>query len=456
MSSALCRGKSLTVDLVARLRGLSRENLADALARLPDEAVVRLLTDLSSESITPQPHQQPPGGEWDAWVLSAGRGAGKSFASMFWLAQYADQHPGLRARIIAPTFGDAVASCVEGPNGLLRFTPEARFAASAPGGARVEFPNGSMVWVLGTPTPRDVDRLRALTNIDVDVFEEAAANPRLVEAFDQAKLSRRGTTAPRKWVATTTPRPLRIMRDWKQNPHVAYVQVASAANKHIDPAWLEELEKSYKGTRLYRQEVLGEILEDVEGALWTLGDLERSYVDPDTVVLTRFAVGVDPPATVGTCGIVVVGADDRGHVYVLADYSVTDATPRQWAEAVYQAHHEYEALVVAEVNQGGRMVTDVLHQEHPDMPVKTVHAAKGKQTRAEPVAMLWEPVEQIGHLAAPLDRLAGLVDQLATWDGSFSPDRLDALVWAVTHLRSSGPGKTVVAGGQVRRQLPGW
>lgn len=412
----------------------------------------------------PQAHQMPPEDpDWRAWVLATGRGGGKSFAAMHWLAQYAMDRPGLRARIIAPTFADGVASCIEGPNGLLRFEPTARFAASAAGGARVEFTNGSYVWVIGTHTPKDVDRLRALTNINVDVFEEAAANPQLKAAVDQAALSRRASDP--RWVATTTPRPLKIMKDWQADPRVHYVRAPSSANAHADAEWLAELESMYGGTRLYRQEVEGEILEDVEGALWTQVDLDRSLIEAGTVALTKIVIGVDPPSGPGTCGIVVVGRDAAGHLYVLDDLSVTDATPGQWADVVVKAAKEYDALVVAEINQGGRMVTEVLQSAaqrtgESALPVTTVHASKGKQTRAEPIALMWEATEQTAHLY-PVStlRLAKLVDQLTSWipNEGDSPDRLDAMVWAATYLRTTTYSAPSVGGvASVAKQLPGW
>lgn len=421
-----------------------------------------------TDKVIPQAHQKPPeSDDWEAWVLATGRGGGKTFAAMFWLAEQARSTPGLRVRVIAPTFADGVASCVEGPNGLLRFATTAKWAPSAAGGARVEFNNGSKVWIIGTPTPRDVDRLRALTNIHVDVFEEAAANPQLQEAWDQAKLSRRGIGIKTRWVATTTPRPLKIMRQWQADPDVHYVRAPSSANAHADKTWLASLDKIYKGTRLYRQEVLGEIVDDVDGALWTLADLERSEVNRTDVDLHKIVVGVDPPATVGTCGIVVAGLDEGGHLYVLADYSITDATPNRWARQVYRASNDYGgAAVVAEINQGGRMVTSVLKSaaeagETPP-PITTVHAAKGKQTRAEPVALRWEAEEQTAHMCPdPSDEtrnLAKLYDQLTGWvpgEGD-SPDRLDAMVWAGTHLRQSTFPSAVVATQVASSRLPGW
>lgn len=417
----------------------------------------------------PQEHQRPPEDpDWPAWVLAAGRGAGKSFASMLWLAQYAMSNPGLRARIIAPTFADGVASCVEGDNGLLRFAPGSRFMASAPGGARVEFPNGSRVWVIGTPTPRDVDRLRAITNVDVDVYEEAAANPQLVPAFEQAELSRRGSRLgkeiPRRWVATTTPRPLDIMREWRDDPAIHYVRVPSSANRHLPADFLESLEKM-KGTRRYRQEVLGEILDDVEGALWTLLDIERSQIDwaddnaggPPSI-LTRGAIGVDPPSGHGTCGIIAVGATSENHVVPWRDYSVSDASPNVWASMVVKAHEDTGWPIVAETNQGGKMVTEVMRNVRKDIPIREVRAAVGKVARAEPIAVLWEADEQIGHfLKGTLAQFPKLVDQMIGWVdgmGMPSPDEMDAFVWASHHLRGTSMGEARVA--KPRGQLSGW
>jgi phage terminase large subunit-like protein len=157
------------------------------------DAAVELL-----ERPQPQEHQLPPAEPWDLWVTAGGRGSGKSFGGIAWLAQYAYDHPGMRARIIAPTFGDAVASCVEGPSGLKRLAPRGTWKPSEPGGAMYDFGNGSKVWLIGTPTPNDVDRLRALGNIHVDFFEEFAANRQAAAAWEQAKLSRRNPTIPNK------------------------------------------------------------------------------------------------------------------------------------------------------------------------------------------------------------------------------------------------------------------
>lgn len=404
-----------------------------------------------------EPHQIPPTGDWEGWVLLAGRGAGKSYAGMHWLNNICETEPGLRARVIAPTFGDGVASCVEGPNGLLLASRHtAKFRPSEPGGSVVVYPNGSRVWIVGTHTPLDVDRLRALTNIEVDVFEEAFANRMLQEAWDQAAFSRRRGTP--RFVVTSTPRPHQLIKEWATDTDVRFSKATTRDNPHLSPEWVARQERKYKGTRLYRQEFLGEVLEDVEGALWTLADLERSTVTHAQAmeVCTRFVVGVDPPAGAGTCGIIVMGRDPQGHIYLLDDYSLTDVTPHRWALAVATASADYGALVVAEVNQGGRMVREVLKQAAPNLAISEVHASKGKRTRAEPIANGWEADEQVAHMAGKKGELVEITDQLTSWvPGTFSPDRVDAMVWAATHLLKYSAAEPDVADEIAAMTLPG-
>ncbi len=423
----------------ARLQGLSpaaRAQLAQLAAA--DEAARQSATSALL------PHQQPPDGDWDGWLLLAGRGAGKSYATMRWLAQQARQRDRLRARIIAPTLDDAILSCVEGPSGLLTADPSCRFRPSAPGGSRVEWPNGSKVWTLGTHTRRDVDRLRALTNIDLDVFEEAAANPHLPAAVEQASLSRRRAGA--RWAASTTPRPLDQLRTWIDDDRVHVTRATSMDNHHLDPQWLRQLRDRLDGTRLYRQEVLGELLDDVQGARWRYEWLDRSRVAQLPDVGLRWAVGVDPAAGSGTTGIVACAADPDGHVYVVDDASTTGG-PGVWASTVAQLAQLRDATVVAERDQGGRMVREVLTGAGVDLPVKPARARSvgSKQVRADAAAILWEKEPPEAHLVGTLPQLE---DQLVSWvpglAGQSSPDRLDAMVWAILWLRSTAYRPTTV------------
>lgn len=451
-------------DLAALAVGLTAEQIDDLVTSLPPGTAEVLLAELTHEdeqaNLPPLlPHQSPPTTGWDGWLLTGGRGVGKTYAGARWIGDLAATTPGLRGRIIAPTLGDAVSSVVMDPqSGILASHPEAQLKRTGVEGVRVVWPNGATIWCVGTPTPSAVDRLRALTNIDADLFEEAAANPQLAGAVEQARLSRRGLRLDRpRWIATTTPRPLPTIREWiagGDGETVAVTRATTHDNPHTPEAY-RRLADKLKGTRSYRQEVLGEIVEEIEGALWSYEDLKRSRrADRATVLdgLSSVAIGVDPPSGSGTCGIVVVGLDGRDDVYVLDDYSLEDVTAGQWADRVATAHQEYHALtgiepvVVAEINQGGRMVTEVLRQADLSMPLKTVRAAQGKKTRAEPVALLWEAEEQHAFLSPDqVDSLAKLEDQMLTWvPGDFSPDRVDALVWAVTQLRNRPTGQARV------------
>lgn len=416
------------------------------MATLTSQSLAAGLRERLTQRIVLQPHQMPP---WSSpedpshtnhgFVMLLGRGGGKSFATMWDLHLHLSQISNLRARVIAPTLGDGIAAAVDGPNGLLKLSNNmARWLPSAPGGACVKYPNGSRVWIVGTPTEKDADRLRALTNIDYDVFEEAFANPTFQYAYNQAELSRRRGVM--RWVVSSTPRPHQLIKDWEADEkNVTIVRGKSTDNKHIPLDWLAKLEKQYKGTRLYRQEVLGEVIEDVEGALWKANDVERSRVvgvaSDVASICDRIVVGVDPPTGQGTCGIVVVGQDERGHMYVLDDRSVEEASPHEWAARVKSAADTYDAVVVAEINQGGQMVKEVLNSAGHDLPIHTVNATKSKKTRAEPIALLWEVEEQVVHMVTQSTKL---IDQMCEWvpgEGA-SPDRVDALVWACWFLRS--------------------
>lgn len=437
-------GGDLDVGLADLTAGLDPGDLVDLVASLPptllDAAVAALVTRHNGPGpADPLPHQQPPPGRWRGWLLTGGRGVGKTWAGSSFVVDSAHRRPGLRGRIIAPTSTDAIASCVLGESGILAIDPTATFYPSKPGGAVVEWPNGSQVWPIGTPTARDVDRLRALTNIDLDLFEEAAANPLLAAAVEQAAMSRRRAGA--RWVATTTPRPLPTIRDWIDDPQVHVTVAASHDNPHADPEWLADIDAAYRGTRLYRQEILGEVIDEVDGARWQYRWLDRSRVDrvPDG---SRWAVGVDPASGSGTTGIVAVAVGPDGHLYVTDDASVTDASPSDWAARVGTLADLRSATIVAEDDQGGRMVKAVLDAAGITLPVKRATAKRigGKAQRADAVAVLWEKDPPEGHV---VDRLPALEDQLVTWtpdNTRSSPDRLDAMVWACTWLRTTVHG----------------
>lgn len=348
------------------------------------------------------------------------------------------RHPGHRGRIIGPTLGDVVESCVVGPSGLQAMDPEIRFLASAPGGAKVVWPNGSEALLIGTPTPRDVDRLRAAGNRHIDWWEEAAANPQLQAAWAQAEFGLRLGDHPHS-ICSTTPRNTAAYRELLALEGVVLTRGTIHDNPHLPSVQKARLEKRYAGTRLGRQELDGELIEDVDGALWTMAMCEAAYRARPTELpdMVRVVVAIDPAGSSGDgaddTGIVVVGRDADGWGYVLADRTC-HATPHGWASAAVKAYDEFGAdRIVAEVNHGGEMVAHTVRTVRPAIPFKAVHASRGKAIRAEPIAALYEQA-RIRH-AGPFP---ALVDQLTTWvpgdTSAKSPDRLDALVWGLTEL----------------------
>ncbi len=390
-----------------------------------------------------QPHQIPPPGEWNLWILNGGRGAGKTEAGSQYFCRMMRMHPGWRGLIIAPTYGDAVESCVDGPSGVLSVDPEVRFVPSAPGGSKLIWPNGSEALLLGTPTPREVERLRAAGNRAIYWWEEMAANPQLKAAWDIAFAGLRAGVSPVQ-IATTTPRPIAMFKTLLAEPDTVSTHGTVFDNPGVSDEVKTRLKRHYDGTRIGRQELYGELLEDVPGALWKREWFGYSEPPPDL----RVVIGVDPAVTANETsdltGIVVAGHSAiHGRAWVLADLSCR-APADEWARTVAHAFTEYEAsAVIAEVNQGGDLVASVLRQASPGLPVRMVRATKGKLTRAEPVAILYEQ-RRVDH-ARPLPALE---DQLCefTHDSKESPDRMDALVWAIWALMITSSHATAHSG----------
>lgn len=405
-----------------------------------DRTIARLFPEPWSPVDRPplQPHQQPPDGDWSLWLLEAGRGAGKTEACSRYYAGYMRANPGARGRIIAPTFGDAVEACVTGVSGLQSVDPEVSWRPSAPGGAKVVWPNGSEALVIGTPFPKDVERLRAGGNRHIDWWEEMAANSQLSDAWDQAQLGLRLGNRPHS-IASTTPRMTADYRAIRGGDGVAMTHGTLFDNPHNPDEWVEQMRARYEGTRIGRQELLGELLEDVEGALWTRTMLDACRVSehPDLAVVVT---AIDPAATSGPdsddTGIIVAGLGVDGDTYVLADRTCHLA-PDGWGQRAVRAYSKHDAdRIVAEVNNGGEMVEHVIRTVDKTVPVKSVTASRGKQTRAEPVAALYGAPPKRPPRVHHVGGFPELEDQLCTWvpGEEKSPDRLDALVWAITDL----------------------
>lgn len=382
--------------------------------------------------------------------------SGKSEGACRYFARHMRRHPGHRGRIIAPTLGDAIESCVLGPSGIITQDPEVRFLPSAPGGAKLIWPNGSEAVLIGTPTPRDVERLRAAGNRHIDLWEEMAANPQLGPAWAQAEFGLRLGDHPHS-IAATTPRPFPAYVALTKSRGTVMTRGTIFDNPHLPDEVKANLRERYEGTRLGRQELYGELLEDVEGALWTWEMIERARAlwtpNPD---LTRACVAIDPSVTSGedadVTGIIGAGRRADGLGAILADRSVQGVSPTGWARRGVQLYDDLEAdRLVAETNNGGEMVELTIRTVRRDIAYAAVHASRGKRVRAEPVAALFEQGKVA--LAPGLDDLA---TELTGWvpdSGMDSPGRLDAMVWALTWLKlaTHRPARRTVPEGRLPR-----
>ena len=381
-----------------------------------------------------RPEQLPPTGDWTTWLLMGGRGAGKTRAGSEWVrALVGGERPVSPVALVGETLAQARAIMVEGESGLLRVGPAAtrpKFERSA---NRLVWPNGAIGELMSGSEP---ERFRG-PQFAAAWCDELGKWPNAEAAWDMLQFALRLGDKPRQLV-TTTPRPTRLLKRLLADPRTHVTRMRTAENAaNLAPGFLEAVVGRYRGTVLGRQELDGELIEDLPDALWQRAALEagRLGIVPE---MSRIIVGVDPPVTghakSDACGIIVAGLAGEAGV-VLADRSLKPARPLAWARRVVAAFEEFEAdAVVAEVNQGGELVVEMLRQVAPHLPVRSVHATRGKWVRAEPVAALYAR-----GLVRHASGLAELEDEMCAFgpdglSGGHSPDRVDALVWALTEL----------------------
>lgn len=386
-------------------------------------------------SLIARPEQLPPAGEWSLWLILAGRGWGKTRTGAEWFRAQAERVPLLR--IIAPTFADARDTCVEGPAGLRGICAPGELVKWNRSIGEGEFRNGARFRVFSGAEP---ERLRGPQSY-ADWYDELGAWAYPLATWDMAMMGLRLGTLPQA-VITTTPRPLPLFRQIVGRPDARVTRGSTYDNRaNLAESFFRDIVTRYEGTRLGRQELNAELLEDVPGALWTVTTIDagRVAVMPD---MTYVAVGVDPSATSkdtsDEAGIVVAGRSADRQGYVLGDYSLR-GTPLQWAREAVAAYHRHHAnAIVAEGNNGGEMVTTIIKSIDPAVPVELVWAAEGKRTRAEPVSALYEQgrAHHVGTFAA-------LEDEMTTWipQEGRSPNRIDALAWAFDKLGLTYRGK---------------
>lgn len=389
-----------------------------------------------------RPEQLPPPGDWRVWMIMAGRGFGKTRAGAEWVRMIADANPDARIALVSASLAEARAVMVEGESGLLAICRPGHKPVFEPSLHRIRFENGAQAQLFSAAEP---EALRGPQHSHAwcdEIGKWPLAGERATRCWDNLMLGMRLSDHPRIAV-TTTPRavPLvkRLAAQAAESGEVVISRGKTDANVSLSDRFIEAITSEYGGTQLARQEIEGELLEDIEGALWTRSMLEQSREAGAVPEPARIVVAVDPPASAegDECGIIVAALGTDGIARVLADCSLGRARPDEWARHVANAAQEWSAdRVIAEANQGGAMVESVLRAADQSLPVKLVHASRGKIARAEPVAALYAAgrVRHVGVFARLEDQLCGMLAGGTYAGPGHSPDRADALVWAMTEL----------------------
>ncbi len=428
---------------------------AGFLASLTPRRRKRFLASLTQQELTSlnydwrfwaRPEQSPPEGDWHIWLILAGRGAGKTRCGAEWVRECVCGPTPLgggmyqRIALVAETAADARDVIVEGPAGLLAIHPadfRPKFEQSK---RRLTWPNGAVGMLYNATEP---DQLRGPQH-DAAWCDELAKWRYVQETWDMLQFGLRLGEAPRQ-VVTTTPRPIPLIRDFiaREGKGVTVTRGSTYENRaNLAPGFFKTVVKRYEGTRLGRQELNAEILDDIPGSLWTRAILDAARVPSAALPhMQRVVIGVDPAAKASTggdrtseTGIVVAALGEDGRGYVLDDLSCR-LSPAGWARKIAAAFDSYSAdAIVVEINQGGAMVETVLRAERSGLPLRQVRASRGKTMRAEPIAALYEQ-GRVSHAGA----FAALEDQMVLFtpfgiEGDGAADRVDALVWALADL----------------------
>ena len=383
--------------------------------------------------------QTRPDGDWRVWLVMGGRGFGKTRAGAEWVRSIAEGDAFARIALVGASLGEARSVMVEGESGLIACSPPGRAPHFEPSLHRLHWPNGAQAFLYSAAEPESLRGPQHSHAWCDEIGKWPATHERATRCWDNLTLGLR-LGRDQRIVATTTPRSTALVRRLVESGDTVVTGGPSRKNAaNLPRSFLVAMEREYGQSLLGRQELGGELLDTLEGALWSRDLLERCRLPPRNGGGIRTVIGVDPPASArgDACGIVVcaLGADGIG--YVLADCSVERPTPERWARAVARAAAVWNAdRVVAEANQGGAMVASVLRAADVSLPLKLVHARNGKVARAEPVAALYEAgrVRHAGMFAQLEDQLCGLLAGGGYEGPGRSPDRADALVWALTEL----------------------
>ena len=411
------------------------------LAEVPDGDLETLATDWHIWARDDQlPPEQDPSNPWRVWLVLGGRGAGKTRAGAEWirakalgLAPFANA-PASRIALVGETLGDVRHVMIEGVSGLLAIHGNDERPRFEPSKMQLTWPNGAIAQSFGGDNP---ESLRG-PQFDTAWIDELAKWREPEHGWDMLQFGLRLGDPP-QMVVTTTPKALPLLTKIIADPATVVTRSKTYDNAaNLAPAFIKEISRRYAGTALARQELDGEIVDMRAGSLWRRDWINAHRVNaiPD---LKSIVVAVDPPVTAtassDACGIIVVGLGPDNRAYVISDRTVQGREPHIWARAAVAAYQEFEAdRIVAEINQGGDLVVSVLRQIDPGVAVQKVRATRGKWLRAEPVAALYAEgrVSHVGTYPQLEDQMCAFgADGLAS---GRSPDRLDALVWALTSL----------------------
>lgn len=375
-----------------------------------------------------RPSQMEPDWKWRIWLVLAGRGFGKTRTGAEWVKKQIYEGKAKRIALVAPTAADGRDIMVEGESGILSVFPDDERPYYEPSKRRITFPNGAVAITYSADKP---DRLRGPQH-DAAWCDEVASW-RYSEAWDMLMLGLRLGRNPRA-IVTTTPKPVPLIKGLVKDKRVHVTKGNTYENKqNLSEDYIEEIVSKYEGTTLGQQEIYADIIDDNPNALWDIQMIEENRVNiaPE---LQRIVVAIDPAVTSekesAETGIVIAGLADNGHAYVLEDISVK-AKPDEWGRIAVKGYYDFEAdRIIGEANNGGDLIETVIRTIDELVSYKKVYATKGKKTRAEPISALYEQgkVHHVGMLAQ-------LESQMVSWiPGEKSPDRMDALVWALTEL----------------------
>lgn len=417
---------SLNAALIASMNPWKRRQLFETLNHQQMETVQK------DWKFWARPEQLPPNQKWRTWAFLGGRGAGKTRAASEWVVEMLEANNAHNIALIGPNYQDVRDIMVEGHSGILNCSNPDFKPVFEPSNRRIVWPNGAKANLYSAEAP---ESLRG-PQFDLAWGDEFAAWVDGDAVLDVLRPALRLGKNPRLML-TTTPRPVTWVKALFDDPNCIICHSSSMANRaNLADGIIEELEQRWADSIWARQELLGELIEDPEGALWTREDIKtaRKIAEPET--FDEIVVAIDPPSSSHRnsdyCGIIVAGCkDDIG--FVIDDMSIQGKSPDEWAKIAANAYEQYGAnRIIAEANQGGEMVRTILSLHSPNSMVTLKYAQKSKRVRAEPINILYRK-GRVGHLK----HMPALEDEMCRFGAQGfkkSPDRMDALVWAIGHL----------------------